>query len=428
MKGHLPIVLLLACAAAFLFGVVQLFKLRFEVGDVYPAYSSLRADPLGTMAFYESLEKLPGLSVRRDHRAANQLPEGKDTTYLHLAARTLEWDWLPEATWEEIDSFLLNGGRLAITFHPETSPPFRPFSAPVPTGNPPARPRGGKDKSQPAQERPHDADSLRQRWGVEFEYRKLEVGGKKSYAPVEVDNRSQLPLPDSLAWHSATIFTNLDPSWGAIYARGTNPVVIERRFGKGSVVMATDSYFLSNEALREDRHADLLAWFVGPSRRVVFDEAHHGILDTAGVAALIRAYRLHGLAASLLVLAALFIWKNSVSLVPPRANGKSAGHVAGKDAAAGFVNLLRRNIPARDVLPVCFAEWTKSLYQGRFYTITAVTQAQAVMETELKRPQRERDAVRAYRAICRALKRPGPGPSTPTNHQQPAGPATDSQA
>src|SRR5437667_8552085 len=111
MKSYWPIILLLALGAALTFGIVQLFELRFEVGDVYPEYSSLRSDPLGAMALYESLERLPGLSVRRDHSAANQLPEGKNTTYLHLAAGTFDWDWLPRETWKEIDAFLLNGGR-----------------------------------------------------------------------------------------------------------------------------------------------------------------------------------------------------------------------------------------------------------------------------------------------------------------------------
>ena len=241
---------------------------------------------------------------------------------------------------------------------------------------------------------------------MEFDHQRLNVGDAGSYESVEVENYSGLPLPESLAWHSATIFTNLDKSWRTIYARGTNPVVIERRFGRGTVVMATDSYFLSNEAMREDRHADLLAWFVGPNRHVIFDEAHHGIMETSGVATLVRNYRLHGLAAGLVVLAALFIWKNSMSFVPPHRDEESDGYVAGKDAAAGFVNLLRRNIPARDVLSVCFAEWTKSLYRGRYYTITAVSQAQAVMETELQRSQRERDPVKAYQNICRVLKAP----------------------
>ena len=127
MKKHLPIFLILTCAAGFAFGIVQLFKLRFEVGDIYPAYSSLRSDPLGAMAFYESLGNLKGISVRRDHSSANRLPEGKDTTYLHLAARTFEWHELPEDLWKEINAFLLSGGRLAITFYPETARPFRPF-------------------------------------------------------------------------------------------------------------------------------------------------------------------------------------------------------------------------------------------------------------------------------------------------------------
>jgi len=405
MKKHLPIILILACAAAFIFGVVQLFKLRFEVGDVYPAYSSLRSDPLGAMAFYESLAQLPRISVRRDHSSANKLPEGKDTTYLHLASRTSDWDWQPEELWKEINAFTLNGGRLAITFYPERGKPFRPFARQTQPGNPSQQKQGGKKKKgRPKEDRAFERDTLKERWGVEFDYAKLNMGDANTYEPAEVLKQSELPLPESLAWHSATIFTNLDQTWRTIYARGTNPVVIERRFGKGTVVMATDSYFLSNEAMREDRHADLLAWFVGPNRHVIFDEAHHGIMDTSGVATLIRNYRLHGVAAALLVLAALFIWKNSVSLVPPHPDEQSPSHVAGKDAAAGFVNLLRRNIPARDVLSVCFAEWTKSLYQGRYYTITAVSEAQAVMEAELKRPERQRDPVKAYQTISRILQ------------------------
>ena len=86
--------------------------------------------------------------------------------------------------------------------------------------------------------------------------------------------------------------------------------------------MATDSYFVSNEAMAKDRHADLLAWLIGPDKNVVFDEAHFGIVETSGVAVLMRKYRLHGLAAGLMLLAGLFIWKNSTSLVPPLTDEK----------------------------------------------------------------------------------------------------------
>ncbi len=79
-----------------------------------------------------------------------------------------------------------------------------------------------------------------------------------------------MTLPDTLHWHSGIIFTNLLHSWRVIYARAGKAVVIERKFGRGSVVIATDSYLLSNEAMLKDRHADLLAWLVGPRQKCGF--------------------------------------------------------------------------------------------------------------------------------------------------------------
>lgn len=425
MKKHLPILFILACAVMFIVGVVQLFKLRFAAGDVYPAYSSLRADPLGTMALYESLEELSDLALRRDHSATGRLPDGKDTTYLHLAALNAEWESRPEKDWKQIDAFLINGGRLAITLYPELG--WNPLVAPAattpgpitatntaagtntagPTPNPVARKKIDLRKKLRQSGGSGDEILLAEHWGVSLEHHDLTKDDDDVYLPAKVINQSGGQLPPSLDWHSPAVFsTNLDSAWRVIYARGRLPVVIERKFGDGSVVISTDSYFLSNEAMRKDRHPDLLAWMIGPNRRIVFDEAHLGIVEAGGVAVLIRKYRLHGLALALLMLAGLFIWKNSVSLVPSGAAEMLSTHVAGKDTAAGFVNLLRRNIPASDVLNVCFTEWTKSLLTGRHYTIAGVDQAQAEMEAENARPARSRDPVGAYRKICEALNRP----------------------
>ncbi len=91
MRTRLSWLVLWVGAAAFFYGLFHLFQLRFELGDIYPEYSSLRTDPLGTMALYESLQKLPGLSVGRDFSAENRLPEGEKTVYLHLAAPWQDW-------------------------------------------------------------------------------------------------------------------------------------------------------------------------------------------------------------------------------------------------------------------------------------------------------------------------------------------------
>src|SRR6185436_18671942 len=145
------------------------------------------------------------------------------------------------------------------------------------------------------------------------------------------------------------------------------PVVIERRLGPGHIVLCSDSYFASNEALRRERHPDLLAWVIGARGRVAFDETHLGVMERPGAATLAWKYRLHGLIAGILLLAALFVWKNSVSFVPPYDEaGEASGElVTGKDSASGFVNLLRRSISERDLLGICFDEWKKSFAHGR---------------------------------------------------------------
>src|SRR5215472_3376416 len=119
MKRHFPTIVLFGCAAVFVIGCVYLFELRFEAGDIYPPYSTLRADPLGAMALYESLEKMPGVSVRRDFSDSNKLPEERQTVYLHLAGDPYEWEFLPADMYHDIQGFLARGGRLAITFFPE---------------------------------------------------------------------------------------------------------------------------------------------------------------------------------------------------------------------------------------------------------------------------------------------------------------------
>jgi hypothetical protein len=393
-----PILVLAGCIAAFALGVFQLFKLRFETGDVYPEYSSLRSDPLGTMALYESLERMDGISVKRDFNAGNQLTPGKNTTYLHLSASRLEWTVLPEEVVAEIERFVRGGGRLAITFFPETSRANWAWTA----GTTPPTSRKKRKSSQP--QKPATGErSLKESLGIEFGVVPF-TGQEINSNGAPVLNQSTLKLPETLSWHSAIVFTNLDGAWQTIYARGTNPVVVERRLGAGTVVMASDSYFVSNEALTVDRHPDLLAWFIGPAREAVFDEAHFGIVESSGVTSLMRKYRLHGMVTGFVLLAVLFIWKNSSAFVPPQPTPESEDSVMGRQVVDGFVNLLRRNIAPRNLLTTCFEEWTKSLGRGTGCSITRVDQAQAIIEAENARAQTERNPVRAYREICRALK------------------------
>lgn len=423
MRRNATLLALVVGGVLFLAGLSYLFLLRFAAGDVYAPHSSLRADPLGTMAFYESLEQLPGLDVRRDTSDSNRLPSEPHTTYLHLSAETETWRVVPVEVYDEAEKFMLNGGRLVITLFPATTRPTAfttppPFSTPTnaPATNAPGRVR---NRNQPGKSKAGAEETLAKRWGADFEYVPLILGSNGIYRSDRATNQSTLSLPAALDWHSAVVLTNLDASWQPLYARAGNPVLAERHFGRGSVVLATDTYFLSNEALWRHREPALLAWLVGPAEHVVFDEAHLGVAESPGVADLMQKYRLTGVLAALVSLALLFVWKNSFSLLPPRAVA-AAGAVAGKDAATGFVNLLQRNIPPRQILETCFEQWSRSLLQRANFHIAAVDQAQTIMERERARPPAERRPVQTYRDIALALqalskgKKPTPAPTQST--------------
>lgn len=409
MKKYFAIVILLGCAILFAFGIGQLFELRFEAGDVYPPYSTLRADPLGTMAFYESLGKVPGISVRRDFSTSNRLPDQPGTAYVQLAAGAYDWRWLPDDLFHEIKNFVGSGGRLVIAYLPQTEAPYyfgddEDETNSIPSMKPKTK-NGPAEKSAKRKKHGKTGESwvdLEEEWGIYESFQDLpqEEG---VYQPVTVVNRSDQNLPQSLDWHSGVVFTNCDSAWRVIYARGKYPVVVERKFGKGSVVFAGDSYFVSNEAMIKDRQPELLAWLIGANTNIVFDEAHFGIADSSGVATLMRQYRLHGLAAGLLLLAGLFIWKNATSLAPPHSAQASGDFVAGKDSASGFVNLLRRNIATRDISGVCFAEWKKSVAPSGQISNARVQRAEALFQAENSRPAGERDPVGTYQEISKTL-------------------------
>src|SRR5207249_1742477 len=59
--------------ALSVYGGARLFQLRFETGDVYAEYSSLRSDPLGARVFYQSLEQVGDMEVSRNIQPLSRL-------------------------------------------------------------------------------------------------------------------------------------------------------------------------------------------------------------------------------------------------------------------------------------------------------------------------------------------------------------------
>jgi len=184
-------------------------------------------------------------------------------------------------------------------------------------------------------------------------------------------------------------------------------VMIERRFGKGSLVLCADSFFISNEALRSERQPQLLVWLLGRNSKIIFDEAHFGIYKQPSVAALLRHYRFHWVFLVLAVMALLFVWKNGVYFVPPGKGDVPSGAdvVSDKDYTRGLIAMLRRNIPGNEILQVCGQEWERTFKKDKRVQSAVFGRVKEILRTQALSSKKRMDAVHGYRKISRTIQR-----------------------
>ena len=397
-KGKLlPALFLLVVTALFIYGTIHLLILRFEKGDAYPRYSSYRPDPLGTKAFYEGLGLVPGIEASRNVEPLQKVSGISETTLFLFGFRASRFPAMQHATVKAIEEAALGGGRVVISFSPTKAQPT-PCSEDIGKKDSQLEENPDKqkdeEKNQEEEQKLHGKEyvDLSRRWSVETGL-STEKNAEASLSAPEKD------LPASLPWHSTLFFEPQDDAWRTLYARAGKPVLIERSYGKGSIVLSSDSFFLSNEAMKNKRYPQLLSWLCGTHRKIVFEETHLGVSKSPGIATLLRKYGLAPFFISLIVLALLAIWKQTARFVPVDEEEERASVDTGKDAATGFTNLLRRNISHDRILYACLEEWKQSFTHGRQDLSALLPLIQEIIAKDRTKPKKNRNAVQAYREI-----------------------------
>ena len=388
--------ILLVMAALFAYGVTELLIFRFQKGDVYPAYSSYRSDPKGTKAFYEGLGLLPGVEAVRNVEPLQNVSGLSEATLFLFGIQGPDFSNMHHGSVKAIEDAALGGGRIVLSLVPPEAQPAPPSKREEGKATPEEDVKKEEDEEEELYGKEYD--DLSKRWSMKVEFSPNEEKKASLSAP-------ERDLPPSLAWYSTLVFDLGDDAWRTLYTRADRPVLIERSFGKGSILLASDSFFLSNEAMKSKRYSQLLSWLCGGHRRIIFDETHLGVSKSPGVVTLLRKYGLAPFFISLMVLALLAIWKQSARFVSGYEDDAEPAVDAGKDASTGFTNLLRRNIPPGDILSACLEEWKRSFTHGGQNLSGLLPHIQRMIARDRAQPKKSRNPVEAYRKISLLVKR-----------------------
>lgn len=419
---------LTALTVVLLSGFYAVLEKRFVDGGVYPHYASFRSDPLGCSALYESLDRLEDRLVSRNLTKLGSIRglDG-DTTLLLLGYPFGQFSDFRLSDDSPLMEAVAEGARLVLAINPGLVPEvYQPEQSEKEEGWLERR-RKLRESREPSPDKGPDSEKTDSEKEAELEQQMREALGPVFDERFEVGVTSpsyeQRPeegwvteagealtslgsVPATPLWRSPYRLDPQSPDWRvAVHVEGA-PVVLERSYGKGTVVIATDAYFATNESLHFGAETDFLLWLLGDKTKIVFDETIHGSRVTGGAMSLIRRYRAHGIFYGLIVLIGLWAWRSASPLVSGSEEAERGlvheGAVAGQEIGSGFIRLLRRSIAPRFLLETCVQTWKASA------GAKAPPSAQAIVDEVLTRHRRDPKqchAVVAYREIVERLRK-----------------------
>lgn len=401
-RRTLPITLLLLVVALLAAGLQRLFELRFAAGDIFPPASSRRADPLGSRALHDALSRQPGIGVSR-----NLLPldrtrarPGLAILVLGVAPENIDTPGIPDSFNRHLLRLAGAGARVVLAVQHESSELATNVIR-----------QGVRTLARAMQT--NATTPLRASLGFSLDQHRGTEAAAQPGANIALATSAVPGLPPRLPWPSPWRLAALSNAWTTLYQSGDQPVVAERAWGQGSVVLLASDYLLSNEALRRSPQPAFIAGLLGGATEILFDETHLGLTFEPGMAGLIRRYQLGGAALGLALLVLLYLWRSYVPFHPPNTRPASQESVPGRGSAEAFLALLRRALGPESIVEVCLHHWRAS--QGRHPGVAArrIADAQDLLDIEMERPPSERDPVATYRRIAGILNPRRPAPSSP---------------
>lgn len=367
-RERLALTAVLLLTAVFLFSIVRSVLRHAETTYNYPAYSSLNNGDEGTKAYFEALRQL-GYKPARNYQPLRKL-EGTQANIFYAGAGLAAFRYLEVKELQEFEHLAERGARIIIAFDADGI-----------VEKPKARAQSKDHSKHPARE-----DTLKERWGIQLTFT------KRSVSKAVNEFMSQLnSIPVSRH------FSSWVNDWTPSQIKNGIPLFLERRFGRGSVLLIAESKLFTNRELLIHPDTQVLAAVPASRRAIIFDESHLGLEDTGTVVGLAAAHGLQWMMLGFVVLAVLYVWRGSTSFVPPTPARRDIA-VAGHDAHSALANLLMQSVPKKSILGLVAEEWNRTVSGRRAL-------ARKISTDELNRLRHAKpvDFPAEYRSLARQL-------------------------
>ncbi|MGJ8639114.1 MAG: DUF4350 domain-containing protein [Opitutaceae bacterium] len=417
-RSALSIVVLVGMIAALLTGVTWLINLRFESGDSYPAGSSMRADPLGTKALYTSYSELSGISVKRNFEPFSQAA-GFSSDAVLLLLNMRGHHMYSVAHYDVVERFVSTGGDIVVALNPDNiaykhlDDEGEFLDEEKETDEETKDPESEDEEIEELIEEEDEQTAFARRatemetylWGDVALIHGEHEGGDALATEAAI----AAGLPELLPWREGGVLSELSEDWVPLYMIEEEVVMAERAVKRGRVVVMTDDYLFSNEALLKHRYPELLTWVMGDQREVIFDETHLGVMESTGIAILMRRYGLGGFFLGFAVFVGLVVWRGMAPLLPAHV-GRSKGNVilAEHSIEAGLSDLVRRSVAVSDLPVEAFRQWKLSFLRNdadRAYYASEVSEAETVVAEYVALPSRKRKPTETHLKIQSIINR-----------------------
>ncbi|MGA1796783.1 MAG: DUF4350 domain-containing protein [bacterium] len=374
MRRTISIIILILLVLFFLVSASSIMHRRMEKGDVYPRYSSLRHDPMGTSILFDSLRK-SGCTI--EVLTEDEFPEVLDPRDTILFILFPTFDLFSNRDVDRIVGFILSGGRVLITTDDDNS--LMDFFH-TGIGIHDTRKEKGEDEGTEEEEE-NETPRIREAIpGTGFDF-----------------------SPDSIPLIREQYLTSGWPRAVTVLGSGEHDVVLLLSHGKGDIIISSEPYLISNESLAKDPPAVFLSWVMGGRTHVLVDEYRHGVLSNRGVSFLLRKYHLYWLIGYLAILFLLGLWY----LLPhfrrplPRESVPDNGTRSSLD---GYTQLLTKTIPRKQLLDIAMEQWLKGS-TNRFFREKNREAAEGLRGYLPQGDvQKDEEVIAAYNEIAQRLK------------------------